>query len=454
MLQHLPPEITLEVLRNLDPVDDRRDLLSLCHVSRAFRDLAQPLLFSKFDVGIETRSFDPDINDFAALALFTRTVNSRHNLQNAVRELSIRSWVAPQLARNTLSAETLEMLQIGILKLGVEDDVKARYRNNLLYGDINVLLKMLFGKLNRLEALRVSFTEVRMINFVSKLDSEMAGSYLANLTSIDLELIHTYRSLYRVNIRLKKILPLLCLPYLQHFKMDYCLGDYTEISGLNPRSINASSICLIHSCLDNEAMSSIIEACKCLKTLTYGANLQIAQYLNTTPVTAAELSKALRCQKDNLNSLYLEFDEHNGLDGTDWDPQPALDSIAFLTNLIYLKIDQRSLSNTPKLPESLQVLQVSHCLWSVFELMRFLVNQSITRLHHLNSVTISTWRLPCCEMLGMDPLWHDVTEEEFYSNERLVAEFKERALELSRTACEGKFHFFARCKYYNESTSD
>ncbi|ODM14652.1 hypothetical protein SI65_09997 [Aspergillus cristatus] len=117
MLQHLPPEITLEVLRNFDPVDDRRDLLSLCYILRAFRDLAQPLLFSKFDVDIETPSSDPDTNDFAALALFTRAVDSRHDLQNAVCELFIRSWDAPQLARNTLSAETLEMLRIGILKL-------------------------------------------------------------------------------------------------------------------------------------------------------------------------------------------------------------------------------------------------------------------------------------------------------------------------------------------------
>jgi len=38
----------------------------------------------------------------------------------------------------------------------------------------------------------------------------------------------------------------------------------------------------------------------------------------------------------------------------------------------------------------------------------------------------------------MVPLWHDITEGEFYSNERLVAEFK-RALELSRTLCEGNF---------------
>lgn len=454
MLQHLPPEIVLEVLRKLDPVSDRRDLLSLCYVSHAFRELAQRLLFSKFDVGIETGSSGPDTNDFAALALFTRTVSSRHDLQNAVHELSVRSWDAPQLARNTLSAETLEILQIGILKLGVEDDVKARYRKNLLYGDINVLLKMLFGKLNRLEALSVSFREESLIDFVGKFDSEMAGSYLSNLTSIDLELIHTYRSVYRVNIRLKKILPLLCLPNLQHFKMGYCVGDHTDISDLYPKSINASSISLIHSCLDKEAMSSIIKACKCLKTLTYGADLHIAQYVDTTPVIAAELSKALLCQKDNLNGLYLEFDEPNGLGGGDWDSQAALDPITSFTSLTHLKIDQRSLSSTPKLPESLQVLQVSHCLWSVFELVRFLVKESITHLHHLNSVTISTWRLPCCEMLGMIPLWHDITEEEFYSNESVVAEFKERALELSRTAREGSFHFLARCKYYNKCISE
>lgn len=110
MFQHLPPEIVLEVLRELDPVSDRSDLLSLCYVSHAFKELAQRLLFSKFDVSIETSSSDPDTNDFAALALFTRTVNLRHDLQNAVHELSVRSWDAPQLARNTLSAETLEML--------------------------------------------------------------------------------------------------------------------------------------------------------------------------------------------------------------------------------------------------------------------------------------------------------------------------------------------------------
>lgn len=132
----------------------------------------------------------------------------------------------------------------------------------------------------------------------------------------------------------------------------------------------------------------------------------------------------------------------------------ALDPITSFIGLTHLHIDQRSLSNTPKLPESLQVLQVLHCLWSVFGLVRFLVKESVTHLHHLNSVTISTWRIPCCEMLGMVPLWHGITEEEFYSNESVVAEFKERALELSRTAREGSFHFLARCKYYNKCISE
>lgn len=72
-----------------------------------------------------------------------------------------------------------------------------------------------------------------------------------------------------MNIRLKKILPLLCPSHLQHFKMGYCMGNYTDISGIYPKLINASSISLIHICLDKEAMSSIIKACKCLKSLTY-----------------------------------------------------------------------------------------------------------------------------------------------------------------------------------------
>lgn len=146
---------------------------------------------------IETGPSNHGTNDFAALALFTRTVNLRYDLQNAVHEPSVRSWDAPRFARNTLSAGTLEMLQTGILKLGIEDDVKARYRTNLLYGDTNVLLKMLCGKLNRLEALSISFREESLINFVGKFESEMAGPYLSNLTSIDLRLIHTYRSVYR-----------------------------------------------------------------------------------------------------------------------------------------------------------------------------------------------------------------------------------------------------------------
>lgn len=266
MLQHLPSEITLEVLRNFDPVDGRRDLLSLCYVSRAFRDLVRSLPFSKFDAGIETHSSDPNTNDFVALALFTLAVDSRHDLQSAVRELSVRSGDASQLARNALSTETLEIAANWDSEAGCRDDVKARYRKNLLYGNINVLLRMLFAKLNRLEALRVSFREETLISFVAKFDSEMAGPYLSNLTFIDLQLIHTYWSVYRVNIRLKKILPLLCLPYLQHFKMGYCLGYYTDTSSLYPKSIKVSSISLIHSCLDNEAISSMIEACKCLKT--------------------------------------------------------------------------------------------------------------------------------------------------------------------------------------------
>ena len=93
MSKHLPFEILCEIIAWLDPVDNRPDLLSLCRVSRACKQAAQPLLFKVFS----TKSSENVVNDYIDLAEFTRTILARIDPRHFVRQLIVKAEDALKL---------------------------------------------------------------------------------------------------------------------------------------------------------------------------------------------------------------------------------------------------------------------------------------------------------------------------------------------------------------------
>lgn len=450
MLQRLPPEILLLIFRHFHHEFDRQDLLSICHVSRAFRQLAQPILFSKFDVDIGPGEFYA--NNFVPLALFTRTVLSRVDIQKATREMIVRGQDDPILwddGRDTssLSTETLTTLVDEMKRLGIDNNAHSRYSTDMISGEINPILVVLAANLERLEMLKISFVTYYMSSLLNMFDTGMAQPYFSKLTSINLELVCVDEDPAMDIIYLERILPLLALPRLQHFGANRCLGDdaYQPEEDTLPNAMNISSISLVDSCLDHLTMVDLIMASESLKSFTYVVNVDIIENLeNSDPINTEELLDVLSCHEETLTEVHIEMKERRGGLG---ERPTKFESFAPLRNLRELDIEQATITDAPELPESLQVLRVRTCTRPVFELVDFLVKEKKRRFCNLEVVKVAPRSMLCTAMLGMEPSFLDVRV--FTEEESKVTEFKEQVQRLEAIIRGADFKFYAECMSYN-----
>lgn len=449
MLQRLPPEILLLIFRHFHHEFDRQDLLSLCHVSRAFRQLAQPILFSKFDVDMGPGEFYA--NNFVPLTLFTRTVLSRVDIRKVTREVIVRGQDDPVLsddARDTssLSNDTLTVLVDEMKRLGIDKNVYPRYSTDIRSGEINPVLMVLAANLERLETLKISYVTDYMSSLLNMFDTGMAQPYFSNLISIDLELVCVNEDPGMDIIYTERILPLLALPRLQHFGANHCLGDdaYQPDEDTVPKAMNVSSISLVDSCLDDLTMVDLIMASKSLKSFTYVVNVDLIENLeNSDPINTEELLDVLSCHEETLTEVYIETKERRGGSG---ERPTTFESFAPLRNVRELDIEQATITDAPELPESLQVLRVRTCTRPVFELVEFLVEEKKRRLFNLVEIKVAPRSMPCTAMLGIEASFLDVRV--FTGEESKVIEFKERVQRLEAIVRGADFKFYAECMSY------
>lgn len=453
MLQRLPPEIILLIFHHLHHEFDRQDLIRLCHVSRVFRQLAQPILFSKFDVDIGPAELCA--NNFVPLTLFTRTVLSRGDIRKATREVVVRDLDDPGLSddvRDTLSlpSDTLTMLVNEMERLGIDKNAFPRYSTDIKSGEINPVLVVLAANLERLETLKISYVTDHMNSLLNMFDTGMAQPYFSNLTSIDIELVRVNEDPAMDIIYTETILPLLALPRLQHFKANRCLGDdvYHPEEGITPNTMNFSSISLVDSCLDDMTLAEITMASKSLQSFTYVVDVDIIENLeDSDPTNTEELMESLCCHEETLTEVHIEMKERSRARGGSGERPTTFESFAPLRNLHELDIEQAAITDAPELPESLQVLRIRTCTCSVFDLVEFLVKERRTRLHNLVEVKVAPQSMPCTAMLGMESSFLDVRV--FTGKKSEVTEFKEGVIRMEAIVREADFKFYAECISYN-----
>lgn len=96
------------------------------------------------------------------------------------------------------------------------------------------------------------------------------SKHLSNLTSLTLRAIPEGEE-YPGGIQIEKLWPFLQLPRLQHFKVEHCISDDTQLpeSGLLPNAVKASSISLRECCLDQETLITLMDSCECVNSLLY-----------------------------------------------------------------------------------------------------------------------------------------------------------------------------------------
>lgn len=453
MLQRLPLEILLLIFSHFDHEFDRKDLISLCHVSRAFRQFAQPILFSKFDVDISLEQYYA--SNFVRLSLFTRTVLSRADIRKATREVIVRGQDDPALSddardASSLSNDTLTVLVDGMKRLGIDKNAYPRYSTDIRSGEINPVLVVLAANLERLETLKVSYVTDYMSNLLDMFDTGMAQPYFSNLTSIELELVCVNEDPAMDIIYTETILPLLALPRLQHFEANRCLGDdaYHPEEGIVPKTMNVSSISLVDSCLDDITLTEIILAVKSLQSFTYVVNVDIIENLeNSDPINVEELMEGLCCHEETLTEVHIEMKERSRSRGGSGERPTIFECFVPLRNLRELDIEQAAITDAPELPESLQMLRIRTCTRPVFELVEFLVKERKRRLYNLIEVKIAPRSMPCSAMLGVELSSFDVRV--FTGEKSEVAKFKEQVQRLEAIFRKADFKFFVECVSYN-----
>lgn len=455
---NLPLEILLLIFRHFDQKRDRRDLLSLCHVCRVFRQLAQPVLFSNFDVDMGPGEFYA--NNFMPLALFTRTVLSRMDIRKATREVVVRGQDDLMISdggrdTSSLSADTLTLLVDEMKRLGIDKNACSGFSTDIRSGAINPVLLVLTANLERLETLRISYVTDYMSSLLNMFDTGTAQPYFSKLTSIDLELVCVNEDPAMDIIYSESILPLLALPRLQHFGVNRCLGDdaYHPEEGVIPSPMNVSSISLVHSCLDDGTLSEIILASKSLKVFTYSVDVDLIENLESTdPINTEELIDALYCHAETLNEVHISMKERSRARAESVERPTTFESFVSLRNLRYLDIEQAAITDAPELPESLKMLRIKTCTGPVFELAEFLVKESRGRLCNLVAVKVAPRSRPCTGILGMEE--SAFTEESLLDGrvsteeESKLVQFKEQVRRLEAIVRGANFKLYVECVSY------
>lgn len=160
----------------------------------------------------------------------------------------------------------------------------------------------------------------------------------------------------------------------------------------------------------------------------------------SVPVSGGELMQALESQKTSLTALHMKL--HGGDLYID-EGRTKLDNFTSLKQLQLLCIEQSCLSNTPELPETLEMLVIENYDEPIFDLMEFLVGESQTRLHSFDMAILKPLLSPCPWMLDIFPA---PDKEKFYNDEVLREQFKDRVEELELIAHE----LIVQCECYRE----
>lgn len=450
MPRHLPPEILREIFTYLDPIDNRRDFLSLCRVSRTFKRLAQPLLFRDFTVTGCTCHVTKT-RDFEALVQFTRTVLSRTDLQNAVRQIKIRAEDTPGPSNgrsSVLLPDTCRFLLNKLWKIGLSDELKSLHATGIIYGEITPVLLLLCGNMKKLEIFNVTLNYSCLKKLVEVIFTDIGEPmYFSNLTSLDIRAIPEGVDMNFIDF--EKLWPFLHLPRLQHFGVDRCVSHPSQIpERLSPDAVKASSISIVNCCIDPRTLRALMSSCKHVESLIYEVDARLAETLDLIRLKADDLIQALDPQKENLINLRVQLND-TGLERFP-DEHDLLGSLTAFTNLKHLHVNQCCLGNTPELPKSPRTLVVSNYEEIIFDFMKHMVREGKDHLHDFETVTIKPSSSPCTLMLD---ILTEVDRRDLYLNEPFLVpheEFEEQVRELEAIAKQATFKFIVDCPLYQE----
>jgi hypothetical protein len=404
-LLDLPPELLSHIILNLEIQDERSTLASLCQVSRIFCQLAQPVLFKEFNTPQRvTASFvayeeNWDLEPLDPLLSFTITVISRPDLAARVRSIIVETSDTGLSATDEyyeMEAPSEDVIKAFVKAVHrVNAKSKTAWLSALIGLEVDALTSLLISHTPNLERLRLHVDDERPGKQLRELVKNIiycptgvpSPPYLQNLKVLRLGYFLSYGGFNN-----SQVTELLSLPTLEEFWARNCIGNNDRESYpkffAEPGQFSFSRIIISQSCMDVEALTMLVQACKCLQTFQYTGRYFEELTLEDDVFAMASLHEILHSQRDSLEKIDINLSEFTGrCPWYEFDLDDIFDSLAMYPNLRFLSMEQCYLAVGVELPSLLETLVICECSAPVYDMVADMAMRSksefryLTRLH-------------------------------------------------------------------------
>lgn len=369
LLLDLPAELLHHTVAQIDVSDDRPALYNLCLTSRLLRDVAQPVLFSHFDVPSPDKSDRKNavhlLPPKRRLVLFSKTALQRSDLASRTKSMDL-DFGSPQdngIGGHILPEDTALFSRMAKEIFPYAPDWTERTRRR----GFCALLPLIFCRLPNLHSLVfVPPTDASSYILVPRgqLTKDDVCSILPSLREVDID---SYGYGYNVPPELEDFGLFLCLPTLHHFRIDtfICTAWYRYIDNYllpAPRTWLLSEVYL-RNCtfMDAKNLTNFLAAFSKLKKFQFSAadlGDDLVDYEDY--FTPAELKDALERQVSSLEVLDIGLADVKYAADVEEDDSAEfasnyLDtgSLGRFEHLIQLSIDALRLGATANLPPNI-----------------------------------------------------------------------------------------------------
>ncbi|KAF7118452.1 hypothetical protein CNMCM5793_007973 [Aspergillus hiratsukae] len=226
---------------------------------------------------------------------------------------------------------------------------------------------------------------------------------------------------------------------LEYFALSLLDVRGAGISGFMPPSLslNIASVSLTRTCLNTNLLTTLIHACKGLKTLIYEIDSDTQDF-----VEPSELAAILNSQRETLQYIIVDLELYQW--ALRWNEYPKIDSFALFTSLQHLEIEQCLLTDNPGLPDSLRHLVIRACEHPVARLLTNLTRRSLDSLDSLEFVDLQPQSSPPNGMFGLSERFD--SDEDVHENILYRSALKRACRRLRKIVREAYFDFNVRCE--------
>lgn len=346
-----------------DEYDGIETLRNVCLVSRQFREVAQPLLFRElYDDGMA--------GDLTPSIPFTKTIYRRPDLGKHVYQIIILPLPFHAGSPDSLAAEDSEFFK-GIIKDLQLADEEETWISAMNKCDISIFVALLANRAPNIRGLHLPVRKFSIQPFIQLFHRN--PEFLSNLESVWIESDDELSGFDIASYEKFLTLPKVTLSTFEYGD----LFDASFPSTWLPGTLETQELAFHHCHIDAGALKKLMQACKKLKTFTYNnfsldPNDRRIMRAGTVPeFNAKEAHEAALLHKDTLELFHLEY----AMELPDVDDIEQLvsshvkvGSFRDFSVLETILIPHASLPPHPQFPSSLEILHITNCNSSIWEL--------------------------------------------------------------------------------------